>query len=195
MITIRINGETTKIKTFDELSVSDYITFRKMEEDEGKIDLLKYLSVVLDTAFEDVLEFKVNNIEIINNALGELKDYRKHSVPKELFVSGEIFILKGKKIQTLGHRFFMTEYEKQKPEFEDYLCYMVALLMADELNADKILNLKNKLLNLNYLDVLSTGNFFLDNFLSGLKLERNVWKRLILALKTKVYMSKQVLTG
>lgn len=181
MLTIKINGEKTDIPEMNELTVKQYIEFVKTN-----MNLVDYLSVVLNKSFKEAFDLKVSGINKLLARLGELKDYSKLAFPKKLIVDDKYYFTKRIEISTVGQR-FMIEENAQNLKDEELFCFILAVaVVANPMDIDEINAMKERILKAKYIDVLPVAFFLASRFLNGRQRGTNYLKMLSQLVKTRI---------
>lgn len=178
MIPIKINGQTQKVPTFNELTVKQYIEYTKIFRKKKKFDIIDYLSLVLKQEYKLVYFSKIHNVDGLMNVLGHARDYRKLKPGKQFVIAGDYYNLDNYLIETVGQRFMIQENAKRYKTDEELLCFVLAVSIIREVNLIKIQELKNKIMNEPYVDILPTAFFLSRSLISGLNKGKNIFQRL-----------------
>lgn len=178
MIPIKINGIKNEIPTFNELTVEQYIKYRKAIKRKKDFSIIDYLSIVLKTNYKAVYFSKIKKIQFLSETLGQVKDYSKIKPKKEFIINKEIYKLESYSIQTVGQRFMIQENGKKFKDTEEFLCFVLAVCIIKEVNLNKIIELKDLILKEYYIDILPTAFFLLRNLMTGLNKGKNIFQQL-----------------
>lgn len=178
MIPIKINGKTQKVPTFDELTVKQYIEYVKILRKKKKFDIIDYLSLVLKQEYKLVYFSKIHNVEGLMKVIGSSRDYRKIKPGKQFVISGEVYNLDNYLIETVGQRFMIQENAKRFKSDEELLCFVLAVSIIREVNLSKVQELKDKIMDEPYIDILPTAFFLFRNLTNGLSKGRNILRGL-----------------
>ncbi len=173
MITFKINNTKTKVPTFNELTVNQIMEWNELwrnkkltAEDSLYTYLITYLSVVHQKNYKEDFATTIPNIEILMNLIGSPTSYEKIKRNGTLMINGEVFNMKKASIQTVGDR-NMIENNAKKLTNENYMCYVLAVAMSKENNANKINEIYKSLLDSCYIDVLGHAFFFSNSLMTG----------------------------
>lgn len=190
MIKIKINGQNETIPTADELTVNQYIEFVKNKE----TNIIGYLSSVLGITYKESFYSKVSNSTYLKQRIGSINDYTKMlPVNKIIFKDGDYRFLKDLDISTIGERWTIEENGKNLKD-EELLCFVLAVLLTkDSMNLEKVNEMKEKLMNEPYKNVLPTAFFLLRRFSIGNDIEESFLKKPIFLIKMSLLKSKLVL--
>ena len=190
MITISINRKKVEIPTFRELTVNQFMELRERinAKTEGEFNLLDYLSMVLEKDLKLMFFSKLKNPEIINKALGKIEDYQKIKSYK-FFYKGKNHDLRDYDI-TLGQRFMIEENAKKKAD-ERLMCFMLAVVLANEMDLKKVNKIYNKILAMPYLDVLPPAFFLANSSVNGKKNAMRYLRKLRNMMKTRSLKNRQ----
>ena len=181
MISLKINGEKKQIPAADELTVKQYSEFVKQD----KQDIISYLSVTLGITYKQAFYSKLNNIGLLKR-IGTVKQYDLLKPKKKILLKDGTFYYIPEEITTIGQR-FMIEENAAKLEEEEYLCFVLAVgLVNDPMNLDSVNNLKEKLMNESYTEILPTAFFLLRNLSNGKNSVMNFSRELIQSIKIRI---------
>lgn len=178
MIPVKINGQTHKIPTFDELSIKHYIEYKKTLKKKKSFTIIDYLSIVLGQEYKLVYFSKINNVDGLMSVIGSSRDYTKIKPGKQFIIAGDVYNLENYLIETVGQRFMIQENGKKFKQDEELLCFILAVSIIREVNLGKVLKFKDKIMDEAYIDILPTGFFLFRNLINGYDKERNIFHRL-----------------
>ena len=168
-ITLRINKKKHKIPKFDELTISQYKkVLDKVNDTKEEFNIINYISIVTGMKYNKTLDCSVDVPDFFIKELGEIvHDFNKIKPPKSLKIGEKEYFLKDHNISTFGHRFFMEQFINTNPSMIDTYVFIVSMLYCGEYDYAKIKDFMTYFDNMNYVDVLSTGCFFLNNSKNG----------------------------
>lgn len=178
MIPIKINGQTQKVPTFDELTVKQYIEYTKILRKKKKFNIIDYLSLVLKQDYKAVHFSRIHNVEGLMKVIGQARDYRKIKPGKQFVISGDVYNLDNYLIETVGQRFMIQENGKRFKQDEELLCFVLAVSIIREVNLGKVLELKDKIMDEAYIDILPTAFFLFKSLINGLNKDQNILQKL-----------------
>lgn len=195
MITIQINRKPIDIKTFNDLTVKEYLQVKTKIENKKDFNLIDYLSIVTDTRYSVIRDLKINPIKLqaITNSLGQLQDYTKIPPGKKLIINDRYYFKNNMTLDTLGARFMIEENAKQL-EGEQLLCFILATAITGGKSFTETNNMYSKLLNTNYIEVLPMAFFLAKNLRNGKRGVMSYLVRLGNSIKTMQLRSRLVLT-
>jgi hypothetical protein len=187
MITLKIKYlgskkyETIKIPTCRELTVNQYIKVKKSIKDGG-LNLIDYLCCVLDKEYRQIYQSGIKRADIILESLGMIEDYSKLKTPRSINLLGVNYNLDDIKIESHGQRFTIEETAR-KYQDEELLCFILSVAIINEPDIDLINQMKEKIMEASYIEILPAAFFLLKNFLNGRSKEQNILKRLAKTMK------------
>lgn len=171
-IKIKIKGKLfpreIQVKTFRELSVKELKQWLDLQREGVKTDIIHYLSIVRGISYKAAYNLNIKNPENLISVLGEVIDYEKAKPAKKIVVDDTLYNVDDISIFTVGQRNTIEENIKGY-ENEEMLCYILAVAMLgyDSTDALKVKDLKDKLLDCAYVDVLPTAFFLLKILWNG----------------------------
>lgn len=175
MIELKLNNEKALIPTYKELTVRQLIRLKGKDN----LNIINYLSSVIDRKFADIAELRVKNPYDLAIRIGKYKDYTKSKYSKVITIPGKKFWTKNLEIETLGQRFMIEENAKNLKD-EEYICFVLAVaILGTEMDSSKIIDLKEKIMDEPYLNVLPIGFFLHKSLWIGSILETNNSKMLM----------------
>jgi hypothetical protein len=190
MIELHINKKEVKIPSARELTVKQYIAyFKKWEEKMHPLkELIIYLSVVLKISKNKTANFKTNNSMQLLKRIGNIEDYTKIK-PNEYLLGYKLDA-----ISTIGQK-LMIEENGSSLKDEELMVFILAVAMVKIPNIDKVNEIKDKMMDMKYLDVLPSAFFLLKNFLKNKKKETKHLNRSIFQTKIMRSRNRLVLTN
>jgi len=180
MIELKINKEKKYIPTVRELTVKQYIAFMNSE----KQDIINYLSVTLGVDYVAAWNLNINNYDVLFARIGEIKDYSKLK-PRKFILDYEV-----EEISTIGQR-FMIEEQSKAFENEELMCFILAVALIKTPDIGRIIELKNKLMDEPFMEILPTAFFLQKRFVNGKICANFNFKNLIRLMKILVLKNKR----
>lgn len=186
MITIEINKKKVQIPTSDQLTVEQYIKFTKT-----KMNLINYLSICLGVEYKEAFDLKIKNLDMLTTRIGHVKHYSEIKALDKLVIQDKLYFKKNIEISTVGQR-FMIEENAKKLENEELFCFILAVgIVKNPMNINEIRQMKNKLMQEPYINILPIGFFLARRFLIGKKKGINFLAMLRHTIKTKDLTSRR----
>jgi hypothetical protein len=194
MIKIQIKTDkATKVidlPRVDELNLKQYFNLLNYikKNDIKEINPIHYVSFITKYSYDNIFNSLIDNEEALYSAIGGFVDVEKEKTPK--FFMGQII---EKPIWTFGYRYIINMYTQKKDlSYYEMYHFIAALMLSKSHDLTQIKRYQNKLLNENYIKVLTTGRFFFTSLNRG---QRGVMRLLSRRKKTILLILKKKRTG
>jgi hypothetical protein len=165
---IKLNNELFELKHADALTINEYLKLSKLES----INIINYISTIVNKEFAQIadLKFSERDIKIISAYVGSIKSYDYFlNFPSDSFYfgyTGQTFYKnKLQKVETVGTRMLLEQFKSEN--IIEIATYLLAVIITENYDNEKVQSNYERLLNCNYIQVLSYAAFFLQTFKNG----------------------------
>lgn len=194
MIKIKINGKKELIPSSNKLTVKQYVELSKKTWVNDIDFLIKYLSIVLKKPEREIEKANSKGTLGLIFRIGKIQDYTELKAKKRIVINDEVYSV-GSDNFLIGERYVIEEAAKQF-EDEELMCFILAekiLNINQMLDFEKANKLKDKLMDMPYIEVLPTAFFLQKRLIRGYLREMSFSKRMILLMRMRVLRNKQEL--
>jgi len=170
---LKINKTSIEIPTADNLTCRQYLECLKATENEFFI--LKYISIVSGLSYSEIANSNINftTIQRVNSYIGQLKtfDYMLINQSSQILIKGNLFVSTRKDfdVERVGVRFLFEAKAAETENSAELAIYLLAILLTPSFDYDEVEEQYSKLLEENYIKILSFSAFFLSNYLKTSK--------------------------
>jgi len=183
MIPIKIGKKKFRLKSYDELSVKEFIYLMERLPDEfTEID---YISIMAKVDKDVVLMGEQKEFKKIKKGIGSLRDVTKYNYSGSMLVGKDIVL---PELGKVGQRIMIEQasslYKDNMYEFYIFVLAVAIKGVETRFDFNKVSKYKDLLMNRPYYETLGTGYFFFLQFLNGSKEGMSVSMRLSIATKT-----------
>lgn len=181
MIKLIINGKKQEIPTCDELTVRQYTDLMKKEN----YNFINYLSVVTGMNYKESFNAKIKNAEGILKVIGSVKDITKVKAKSKFVIENEIYHRDKCLIETVGQRIMIEEAIPNFKNVIDQMLFIMATGILKEPDYEKVIELRNKLFQYNYIKILPIAFFLNKSLRNGGRNVMNIFLRLRNTIKIR----------
>lgn len=191
---ITLNGKKHELKPLSNLTVAEYMQLAKIQEEKGDNydPILDPVAMQVGMTFNEIAQNNIDNKTALRIAsflggIKPLKDFYQEKIEANHFAFGSKMIDKRYvNWQAVGVRNGIQLRTKKTENEIELTVYGLAIMLTKTYDADAIEETYNKLLIMNYEDVLTFAGFFLCNILIFNKHEPNYLRRLMSLVKTSI---------
>lgn len=162
MIKLKINNVIHDVKFISELNVFEYI---QLIQNMIDVNLMTYLSAIIG---KDIVNQSISsnyNLKEIENLIFNHEiDFTKIESPQTFKFKDEVILLKEKDLFDRAGDVYMYELYKESEKYGvvDLCLYTLAILISEKRDANIYDEIYKELLNMNWIDVLPSGFFFIN---------------------------------
>jgi len=168
---IKLNNKSYKIKPAENLTVKEYRDFfSKFDNKKSSLhSVINYLSVVTGLEFGELSKINIDTktLSRITYYIGSIRPINNLKSVEKFAFSGQIFEKNKLDWESVGVRLLMSENKSEN--VIELMTYLLAILIENNFDAEKVNEIYEQLLNENALSVLCFSTFFFQNLLNGLK--------------------------
>jgi len=165
---IKLNNDYFELKHADALTIKEYLELSKLES----INIINYIATISGKEFAQIadLKFSERDIKIISAYVGSIKSYDYFlSFPSDSFYfgyTGQTFYKNNlQKVETVGTRMLLEQFKSEN--IIELATYLLAIIITENYDSEQVQQNYERLLNYNYIQVLSYAAFFLQTFKNG----------------------------
>lgn len=183
MITIKLNGNRTEIKTYRELSLKEYKEVIEAVKNKPNYSLFDYVAYQTGYTFDELHVQKLTGIELLSKELGDIRIIRGDTdekvkaiedlpLKKYMTFEGKVYDISKVNVKSkVGYRITIEQFIQSKPTHLDLYVHTIATVLNFERNKnfdyDTIRETATLLDKYNAYNILGNGAFFLLNLIHG----------------------------
>ena len=173
---LKINKTSIEIPTADNLTCRQYLECLEASKSNDPF-ILRYLSIVTGFNYVDVCNANIDitTIQRLIAWIGQIKnfDYFLINQSSQILIKGNLFVSTRKDfdVERVGVRFLFEAKAAETENSAELAIYLLVILLTPSFDYDEVEEQYSKLLEENYIKILSFSAFFLSNYLKTSKKE------------------------